>query len=426
MRSSRQPQQHDRMTPFLSQQEKELANIHLTTALPVASNKFQENYNNQLANELFGCPLNSGSSTRSIFAKVKPVKNLPQTSITRKKTVSIEMEKILRVTEEAVNDFYLSPLSWGNEELIYLALKNKIYLYQHQIKKIVVGMECEEDRHFTAMLPLQGNTSWYASDNGGRLYINDVVASGQTFEASMECHVPINKFEPSDFPLVFFGANKLNSTFCFDRRVPTAIFATLSQNHEKPGTQVCGLSFNGDNKLATGSDGKILVWDMRQLEKPLTEMLQHKATVKALQFHPGDKNKIASGGGAAEPVIRVWDINTQQIFFEANAEERVSSVQWVSDRHLLSTQETYEMNRAPIKLWDVSQPKESPVLETLNGMDFEDERMLGSVKAPKSNHVATLSTDSVVRFWKFNVEKNQTNKSEAKMQNKNLSPLFIR
>lgn len=81
--------------------------------------------------------------------------------------------------------------------------------------------------------------------------------------------------------------------------------------------------------LALGhNENKVSIYDDRQLRAPVTEYRCHNAAVRALAWNPTNPNEIASGGGAADKEIHIWDITTGQFKYGVCTKAQICNLFW--------------------------------------------------------------------------------------------------
>jgi len=75
---------------------------------------------------------------------------------------------------------------------------------------------------------------------------------------------------------------------------------------------VCGhnrwirhIQFTGDRIVSGGADGKILLWDVRDMSQPVRQFLGHEDCVTAVQFH---EDRAVSG--SYDKTVRVWSMSS--------------------------------------------------------------------------------------------------------------------
>lgn len=89
--------------------------------------------------------------------------------------------------------------------------------------------------------------------------------------------------------------------------------------------EVCGLR-NDACGLASGSnDNLAIVWDIN-MAKPRYYLNGHKGAVKALTWCPWQRNLLATGGGATDKTLRLWNIETGKTINCVNTDSQVCSL----------------------------------------------------------------------------------------------------
>ena len=170
----------------------------------------------------------------------------------------------------------------------------------------------------------------------------------------------------------------------------TKAFEPVVYGHEQP-IRYLAISPQGD-RLASGSEeGKIILWDTTT-GNDLATLSSHQSAIKAMSFS-NDGKKLVSAD--REPVIKLWDVTeakeTQSLSSKSDGINRIAFLN--QDRGIVAS-----TGSSNISLWafDGTQVKTEPALSFLGY-----ERHCNSV-AFAQDHVALGGTDGVVKFWKLN------------------------
>ena len=122
--------------------------------------------------------------------------------------------------------------------------------------------------------------------------------------------------------------------FDFRREVPHV--CTLAAHT----AEVCGLSWAPDGRtLATGSaDARVCLWDVRSLQRPWRVLRAHTSAVKALAWSATENGVLASGGGAGDGRILLWDTQRNRVLAETHTGSQVCTLVFAPhEEELLST-----------------------------------------------------------------------------------------
>lgn len=127
---------------------------------------------------------------------------------------------------------------------------------------------------------------------------------------------------------------------------------------------VCGLKWspNGRELATGGSDGKLLVWDVRGTSgAPAHRFLDHTAAVKAIAWSPHQSSLLASGGGTIDRCIRFWNTGTGARVGTFNTGSMVSNLAWSRNTNEIVSTHGYPHNT--VAVWRYSDMSKLVTLE---------------------------------------------------------------
>lgn len=167
---------------------------------------------------------------------------------------------------------------------------------------------------------------------------------------------------------------------------------------------VCGLKWRDDGVvLASGcNEGTVKIWDGRVDkgsvgldQNPITISYQYAAAVKALAWCPQKPSLLASGGGARDPKIHVWETSTGESLYEWESPSQVTSVHWSPDDY----QEFLTTHGDSINGIIVHSYKD---LERVIEIPYaHSDRVLWSALGPKGDTLCTGAPDGLMKLWKI-------------------------
>ncbi|PNF13622.1 Fizzy-related protein, partial [Cryptotermes secundus] len=160
-----------------------------------------------------------------------------------------------------------------------------------------------------------------------------------------------------------------------DVRMPSLVLER-SAFHER---EVCGLKWSPCKQyLASGgNDNRFLVWDLHSLS-PVWDYTEHSAGVKAIAWSPHHCGLLATGGGAADWCIHIWDLLTGQ------------GVKHVDTGSQVSTHGDFQNQ---LHLWKY------PGMMQLASLTAHLDRVLYMALSPDGEAVATTAADETLHFW---------------------------
>lgn len=93
--------------------------------------------------------------------------------------------------------------------------------------------------------------------------------------------------------------------------------STVSE-FQGPKQEICGLKWSpdGDYFAVGGNDNTMMVFSPKT-RFPIMKK-RHKAAVKAIAWSPKQRGLLASGGGTADCMIKLWSVGRDFIFFKRN------------------------------------------------------------------------------------------------------------
>ncbi|PNF16794.1 hypothetical protein B7P43_G18397, partial [Cryptotermes secundus] len=155
---------------------------------------------------------------------------------------------------------------------------------------------------------------------------------------------------------------------------------------------VCGLKWSPCKQyLASGGDdNRLLVWDLRSLS-PVQDYTEHSAAVRAIAWSPHHRGLLATGGGATDRCIHIWDSLTGQAVKRVDTGSQVSNVAWSKHSHELVS--THGHFQDQIRLWKY------PGLTQLASLTANFARVLYMAESPDGQAVVTGFADETLRFW---------------------------
>jgi WD40 repeat protein len=157
--------------------------------------------------------------------------------------------------------------------------------------------------------------------------------------------------------------------------------------------EVCTVRFGRDfNHIATSSnDSTVKIWDVRNLEGPSLVYEEHTAAVRGLQWSPSSSDIIATGGGACDQTIRLWNINTGATIASAATGSQVCNLYWNEEyNEILST---HGFSQHQLALWRGGDL--SPIAQFYE----HKHRVLFMAVSPDHTRVATAAPQDELQIW---------------------------
>ena len=188
--------------------------------------------------------------------------------------------------------------------------------------------------------------------------------------------------------------------------------------------EVCGLRWSphGTQLASGGNDNLLNIWDERYTQQrdltsttPLFRCEEHRSAVKApapptrapprpfswcvpptgptspsaprqaLAWNPRQRNRIASGGGTADRMIRFWNTNTGYCLDAVDTQSQVCALQWSKHDNELVSAHGYSHNQ--LILW------KCPTMIKIAELTGHTSRVLHMAQSPDGTTIVTAAAD---------------------------------
>jgi len=151
--------------------------------------------------------------------------------------------------------------------------------------------------------------------------------------------------------------------------------------------------FDANSFSVSYDTGEFLVWDRRRPDKPQICVTAHQKICNAMDWHPSQRNKIATGG--LDRTVKVWDITQRdkpQCVTQINTIDVTYKVFWASDDHIASSCGMGAGFDKMLHFWSVDHPL-VPVGSLKSHQD-----VIIDFQLIKDSHVLTCSKDKFIRL----------------------------
>ncbi|XP_051943450.1 cell division cycle protein 20 homolog [Hippocampus zosterae] len=316
------------------------------------------------------------------------------TPMSNKKTrhISSSADRVLDAPDIR-DDFYLNLLDWNSRNIMAVALKDSVYLWDATQGNITHLMNMDNEAAYISSL------SW--AKEGNYLAVGTSDCAVQLWDVEQEkCLRSMNSHSARVCSLswnshILSSGSPSGQIHHHDVRVAEHHIFTLHGHSQ----EVCGLQWSPDGRyLASGAnDNLVCIWPRvaqgrTDVTKPLHSLSLHKGAVKALAWCPWQSSILASGGGTSDCHIRVWNVNSGSCLSSVDTQSQVSALVFAPNyKELVSAHGFTQHN---LVIWKY--PSMAKVAE-LNG---HDERVLNMAMSPDGSTVASLAADETIRLWK--------------------------
>jgi cell division cycle protein 20 (cofactor of APC complex) len=309
---------------------------------------------------------------------------------------------------DLVDDYYLNLISWGQDNILAVALAHCVYLWNAGTGEI---------EHLTT---IQGNddyvtsVSWCTMPGHSKyLAIGTNSNTVQLWDAQAMKRVRTMYGHSGRVASLAWNQHWLSSggrdslILHHDVRAATHLVSTYKA-HEQ---EVCGLKWNeeGTTLASGGNENYLCIWDSamsgsqrnrRNDGYSSTEMAprlllkHHKAAVKALDWCPFHRGLLASGGGTADRTIKLWNSNSGAMLNSLDTGSQVCSLVWSKHQRELCSSHGFSENQ--LILWKYGTGSSLTKVKELTG---HTSRVLSLACSPDGSTVVSAAGDESLRFW---------------------------
>ncbi|OAY77689.1 Cell division cycle 20.1, cofactor of APC complex [Ananas comosus] len=284
---------------------------------------------------------------------------------------SASADKILEAPG-LIDDYYLNIMDWGKENILAVASGPSVYLWKADTDEVQLLLSADEEENYPT------SVSW--CDDGKKLAIGYATSQIELWDALTFQQVR-----------TFEGHKRRVGSLSWNRHILTSGSRDCSiinhdvRSHRKPvsrfrghSNEVCGLRWSeGGRQLASGgNDNLVCVWESLNMgsSKYLHRFNDHNAAVRALAWCPHKSNVLASGGGAADRCIKIW--NTRE------------------GKHQKEILSAHGYNQNQLTLWSY------PSMSRIADLKGHTSRVLHLSQSPDGTTVVSAAADESIRFWK--------------------------
>jgi cell division cycle 20-like protein 1 (cofactor of APC complex) len=323
------------------------------------------------------------------------------------KNISAKAYKILDAPG-IIDDYYLNLLDWGNNGIISLGIKERIYLWSNTTTKINQLCNYESGNNVGSLLWSQKTDFLAVGKYDGSLDIWDT-EKNMIINSFKDHYNRVNVISWNTnrlFPDLIATGSKDSKIIIRDTRSNEGkLFELKEHTHE-----VCGLKFSNDGNLLAsgGNDNLMMVWDIRKImtnsnnnspnqildNNYIIKSTDHKAAVKALAWSPIQRNVLVSGGGSHDQTIKFWNTSNKKLINSIATGTQVCNLVFSKTSDELISTHGYSQNQ--IHLWDVEKFTQVKTTATLTG---HLSRVLYLALSPEGDTIVTAAGDETLRFW---------------------------
>ncbi|GAB0496160.1 hypothetical protein MMPV_007470 [Pyropia vietnamensis] len=304
---------------------------------------------------------------------------------------------------EMLDDYYLNLLDWNASNILAVALRDTVYLWNAGS-----GTIQELCRTSTGADDYVTSVSWIAE--GNYLAVGTNSAEVQIWDADKLARLRTMRSHAGRVGALAWNGPVLSSgsrdaaIHHHDVRIAAHHTATLAAHTQ----EVCGLKWspNGSQLASGGNDNLLCVWDAAvaggsttstatsgtvPTQAPRHVLTAHTAAVKALAWCPWQTNLLATGGGTADRHLRFWNTSSGACVNAVDTRSQVCSIVWnPADKELLTS---HGFSQNQLTLWKY------PSLTRMAELRGHTSRVLHTALSPDGQTVVSGAADETLRFW---------------------------
>ncbi|XP_053911533.1 cell division cycle protein 20 homolog [Cuculus canorus] len=311
-------------------------------------------------------------------------------SIRRKgRCISSAADRILDAPDIR-DDYYLTLLDWSTQNLLALALDTTVYLWDHTTGETINLMETEYAAGYVSSVSWgNGGDCLAVGTSNGEVQLWDI--KRQKRLRTLTSHVSrVGCLSWNSY--ILSSGSRSGLIHHHDVRVAEHHVATLA-GHTR---EVCGLKWSLDGHyLASGGDDHVVnVWPSIQGGRggfaPVQTFRQHQGAVKAVAWCPWQSSILATGGGASDKRIRLWNVCSGSCLSNVDARSQVSSILWSTNyKELISGH-----GENQLVIWKY------PAMSKVTELRGHTGRVLSMALSPDGETVASVAGDETLQLWR--------------------------
>lgn len=291
-------------------------------------------------------------------------------------------------------DFYLNLLDWSSSNILAVGLDNAVYLWDASAGSIDELCKTRTGDSIASVSWMSNEEILAIGTDNGEIWI---------FDGKRGIRLRTMRSHRSRVASLSWNGSSLSSGSIegeihnHNVSIVRHHVATLASHT----SEVCGLQWSPDgSQLASGGkDNVVYIWDPQNgSEWTPKHRLEHFAPVKALSWCPWQINVLATGGGASDPNVRLWNTDRGICIKRVNTNSQVCAILWSSHLKEFVTGHGYAQNQ--LTVW------EYPSMTRIAELKEHSASVLHMSLSPDGQTVVSASADETLRFWKIFPEYN--------------------
>lgn len=343
-------------------------------------------------------------------------------------------ERILDAAD-MVDDFYMNLMDWSSTDLLGVALRNVVYLWNAatcNITQLPQRPDSSSSGGGPSASVLVSGLNW--APDGQHLAVGRTDGSVDVWDVETQTVVRhwrqhtarVGSLSWTCSGGLLATGSKDTTIRVNDLRDHQPLVSVLRAHQG----EVCGLKWSpGRVHLASGgNDNQLLIWDRRMLHgetdpsaggcmeneeangrassvsssvlglygnrttQPVLQLNQHVAAVKAIAWNPVQPSLLVSGGGTDDKMLRFWNTLTGECTHAVNTQSQVCGVLWSHSGTELVSSHGFSMNQ--LTIWKY------PSLKRVADLTGHTSRVLHLSMSPDGEVVVSAAGDETIRFWR--------------------------
>lgn len=286
------------------------------------------------------------------------------------------------------DDYYLNLLDWSAQNTLAVALDRSLYLWNATTSDIDMLFEMPDtdaDDYITSVSWMADGNILAVGTNSNEVQLWDVAKGRQV--RTMKGHQ--DRVSSLSWNRAIVSSGSRDTTIMHhDVRLAQHQIAVL-EGHTQ---EVCGLKWSEDGtQLASGGNDNILnVWDEGRTEARF-RLDHHTSAVKAVAWCPWQAGLLASGGGAADRCIKMWNTRSGACVNSVDTGSQVCGLVWSRTHKELVSSHGYSQNQ--LAVWKY------PTMAKVGEMHGHTSRVLFMSLSPDGQTIVSGAGDERLRFW---------------------------
>ena len=315
---------------------------------------------------------------------------------------------------ELMDDFYLHILSWSNNDIIAVALGERLFFLDNKDNRVSLLKKYRNVKISSCKFMDDPSNIAIGLENGYISLCDTVKYKEYSLFQQHVDRASVIETIPFENKL-FTTSSRKGEIKTFDTRIKNMMIDEFIGHKQ----EVCGLKWSPDGRiLASGSnDNKLFLWKMGY-HKPYHIFNQaHSSAIRALDWSTKKYNFLATGGGIQDRQIKIWNCSTMEMINSVDSGSQVCNLVFSKDGSQILSTHGYSDNS--INLWSLD--NEYKTLKLKDSLNGHKNRVLYLACSPNNRTIVTGSGDETLRLWNVFASSSSCKKRKTELEVANLS-----